>query len=179
MGYNTNFSGQFDLDKPLTPEHKAFLNQIAGECEKMEPPAGSIIDDNEPDSYCDWVPTEDGTGIEWNGAEKFSNYVDWIEYLVSHFLQPWGYVLNGQVDWIGDASDDRGMIYIKDNKVEAVEDELSNPGPSWNKAETVTISRSEYDDLKADARFLEHLKAKGVDNWEGYSSPDDEYVYRT
>ena len=44
--------------------------------------------------WCDWTPTEDGYGIEWNGAEKFYNCVEWLEYLIEHFLGPWGYVLN-------------------------------------------------------------------------------------
>ena len=29
MGYDTDFSGQFDLDKPLTAEHKEFLTAFA------------------------------------------------------------------------------------------------------------------------------------------------------
>lgn len=176
MGYDTNFTGQFDLDKPLTHEHASYLNNIASQGGDMEPPAGSIIDDNEPAAYCDWVPTEDGTGIEWNGAEKFGDYVDWIEYLISHFLKPWGYVLNGQISWSGDDSEDSGTIYVQNNKVEAVFDEVLNPGPSWDKkaVTTITIDLLEYNRLRADARLLAHLEANGVDNWEGYSSPGSE-----
>lgn len=29
MGYNTDFAGQFTLDKPLTPEHHAYLSRFA------------------------------------------------------------------------------------------------------------------------------------------------------
>jgi hypothetical protein len=29
VGYTTDFNGQFDLDKPLTPEHKAYLEAFA------------------------------------------------------------------------------------------------------------------------------------------------------
>ena len=34
--------------------------------------------------------------------------------------------------------------------------------------ETINISKSEYDDLKQKADFLEALNAAGVDNWDGY-----------
>ena len=40
--------------------------------------------------------------------------------------------------------------------------------------EMITVSRKEYDQLIEDSIFLEHLHANGVDNWEGYSRPDDE-----
>lgn len=38
----------------------------------------------------------------------------------------------------------------------------------------VTISKAEYDNLIQDQKFLRHLEANGVDNWEGYSHPDNE-----
>lgn len=35
--------------------------------------------------------------------------------------------------------------------------------------ETITISKNEYEKLKKDSIFLDHLKAHGVDNWQpGY-----------
>lgn len=40
--------------------------------------------------------------------------------------------------------------------------------------ETVTISKEKYESLLKDSRFLEALKAAGVDNWEGY---DDAFDY--
>ena len=47
--------------------------------------------------------------------------------------------------------------------------------------EMITVSRKEYDQLIEDSIFLEHLHANGVDNWEGYSRPDededDDYDY--
>jgi len=82
----------------------------------------SILDYNEsastqPGLWCKWVPTEDGTAIEWSGAEKFYNYVEWLVYLVNNFLKPWGYVLNGQVDWQGEETEDFGTLYVKNNRV--------------------------------------------------------------
>lgn len=33
---------------------------------------------------------------------------------------------------------------------------------------TITIPKSEYDQLIKDSEFLEALRSAGVDNWEGY-----------
>ena len=85
----------------------------------------------QPSLWCPWAPNVDGTEILEDGSEKAYGYVEWIEYLVTCFLEPWGYKLNGEVSWSGEDSDDRGTIYVKDNVVEGVPDVISNPGPSW------------------------------------------------
>ena len=71
----------------------------------------------QPSLWCKWEPNEDGTAIEWNEWEKFHGYVPWIEYLIGMFLTPWGYVLNGTVEWLGEDRNDRGKIVIEQNKV--------------------------------------------------------------
>ena len=75
------------------------------------PPAG------QPGLWCQWVPNEEGTAIEWNGIEKFYEYVPWIKYIIENFLKPWGYVLNGEVTWEGEDQGDMGKIIIKNNVV--------------------------------------------------------------
>jgi hypothetical protein len=82
----------------------------------------SIIDfscppEDQPSLWCGWTPTKDAKGIEWNGVEKFLHYIEWLEYIIEHFLKPWGYVLNGEVDWQGDDSEDLGTIVVVDNKI--------------------------------------------------------------
>jgi len=84
----------------------------------------SVLDGNrpprgQPGFWCQWVPDEHGTAIQWNGAERFYHYVEWLEYLTVHFLGPWGYVLNGQVQWQGEDAEDRGTISMQDNEVQA------------------------------------------------------------
>lgn len=76
-----------------------------------DPPKG------QPGLWCQWVPTEDNAGIEWNGTEKFYNYTEWLQYLIHHFLAPWGYVLNGEILWDGEDSGDNGKLMVKDNEV--------------------------------------------------------------
>lgn len=90
----------------------------------------SVMDHNTPPSgqpslWCQWVPTQDVDGnytqIEWDSGEKFYHYVAWIEYLIEHFLEPWGYTLNGEVLWFGEDRDDIGTITITDNAVSVEE----------------------------------------------------------
>ena len=84
----------------------------------------SILDYNtpprgQPGLWCKWTPNKIGTAIHWSGAEKFYDYVEWLEYLLQHFLVPWDYVLNGAVHWVGENDSDRGTITICHNRVTA------------------------------------------------------------
>lgn len=82
----------------------------------------SIVDYNEPPDgqpglWCQWVPTQDGTGIEWDGGEKFYEYTKWLQYLIKNFLSPWGYTINGKVSWKGENINDKGSIVVEDNSI--------------------------------------------------------------
>lgn len=124
MGYSTDFSDEFRLNKVLTPQLFKELNEFAEERHggNTEPYAGF------PGFWCNWVPTEDMQGIEWNGAEKFYNYTEWLELIIEKFLAPNGYVLNGRVEWQGEENDDFGIIVAKDNVVRAYEGQKTYPG---------------------------------------------------
>lgn len=162
MGYTTDFEGRFELDRPLRPEHAAYLKAFnetrrmlrdATIAETLPDPlrvaAGlpigvdaehfvggggfmgqeqdaSILDFNgrpaeQPDLWCQWVPTDDGLAIVWDGGEKFYKYVAWLEYVLEHFLVPWGYRVNGTVTWEGESRRDVGTITVVDNEVSATE----------------------------------------------------------
>ncbi len=158
MGYTTDFQGEFTVDPPLTPEHKAYLEQFAytrrmkrdpaiaetlpdplriavglpigvdggyyvgsskSNCGQEEtpgilaynaPPAG------QPQLWCQWVPTSEDT-IAWDENEKFYDYKAWLYYLIEHFLKPWGYTLEGEVEWSGEDPGDLGKLVVKDNVV--------------------------------------------------------------
>lgn len=159
MGYTTSFKGRFNLDKPLTVAHKAYLHAFS-ETRRMKRdgvradvtltdpvrveaglPVGleggyfvgnaedfgqkkdaSILEYNSPPAgqpglWCQWEPTKNGKGIEWNGAEKFSMYVEWLQYLITNFLAPWGYKLNGEVKWRGEERSDTGTITVVENTI--------------------------------------------------------------
>lgn len=108
---------------------RGFCGQDRDESVVMDKPCG------QPGYWCQWIPNEEGNGLEWDGSEKFYEYVEWLNYLIEHFLKPWGYTLDGEVSWNGEGNDDTGVIYARDNCIEAVED--TNPGPSWRQKHAV------------------------------------------
>ncbi len=71
----------------------------------------------QPGNYCQWVPTKDGAGIEWDGGEKFYDWPEWLTYIVDHFLKPWDLTLNGRVAYHGEDVGDAGYLVCKDNVV--------------------------------------------------------------
>lgn len=158
MGYTTEFSGEFRLDRPLTEEQATYLRLFATtrrmgrhdtaiatspdpvrEAVGLPPgPEGayfvggpgfmgqevdaSVVNRNKPPSgqpslWCQWTPTPDRTALVWDGNEKFYHYAEWLEYLIGHFLAPWGYTLNGTVKWVGEDPADSGVIEVENNRV--------------------------------------------------------------
>ena len=144
MGYTTDFIGGFELNKPLQPKIKQFLEKL-GETRRMkrniEEAFGidgefyvlgggscgqdheeNIADYNQPPStqpslWCQWVPNEEGTVIGWDGNEKFYSYNEWLFYIINKILAPNGYALNGVVTWQGEGIGDVGKIIVVDNEI--------------------------------------------------------------
>lgn len=82
----------------------------------------SILNYNMPPStqpglWCDFCPNEDGSALIWNGDEKTSNGLEWITYLVTKYLAPRGYLVNGRLDANGEEYGDFWAIVVKDNVV--------------------------------------------------------------
>ena len=165
MGYTTDFSGRFELDKPLAPKMKKFLT-LLNETRRMkrnvdeafgidgeffvfgtgsygQDQDNTIVDYNQqpstqPSLWCQWTPSEDGTAIEWDGGEKFYAYSEWLFYIINKILAPNGYTLNGTVIWQGEETGDVGKIHVVDNVVTVA---------PWDDAETVLTAEnvSNYD----------------------------------
>lgn len=106
MGYTTKFEGIFKLDAQLTFEQYAHLRDMSD-----KGPPGS------PGGYCQWVPTHDARGIEWDRGEKFYQYVEWLDWICRVLLSSWGRKLSGSVKWQGESRDDKGVITVVDNVV--------------------------------------------------------------
>jgi len=69
-----------------------------------------------PGLWCQWTVDEDGH-ITWDGNEKFYHYDEWLSWLIENILRPWGYVLNGTLDYQGEDDDDFGRLIVVDNVV--------------------------------------------------------------
>jgi hypothetical protein len=149
MGYHTEFSGHVDVVPPLSAEEIAYLQVFAG-TRRMARKSGpyyavddgnfgqsnreDVIDYNRPPAgqpglWCQWVPSEDGTRIEWDGGEKFYDSAEWMEYLIEHFLKDGcaaigkvpgiigGHTLNGRILAQGEEVRDRWELVVENNKV--------------------------------------------------------------
>lgn len=140
MGYSTDFFGSFKLNKTLDLETFTFLKKL-NETRRMARKVGkeygiegefyveddekNVIDINrspktQPGLWCQWTPNRDGTEIEWDGGEKFYEYVAWLEYIIEKVLEPKGYKLTGEVEWQGEDRGDSGKIVVKNNKVKTL-----------------------------------------------------------
>jgi hypothetical protein len=91
-------------------------------CEYYLGDRGEVKDSNvppatQPGLYCQWVPNEDGTELQWDGSEEFYHYVEWLEYYIKNFFNRWDIKLNGTVEFWGEREGDRGFIIVKDNVV--------------------------------------------------------------
>ena len=73
----------------------------------------------QPGLWCQWEVSENGEILQWDGGEKFYNYIEWLKYLIDRFFKPWGVKLNGEIEWKGEDTDDIGKIVVKDNMVKA------------------------------------------------------------
>jgi len=111
MGYTTEFDGKFKFSKELTMSQYKTLKDFA------EQRHGDNLEC--PSFYCQWVPTDDGKYLEWDGNEKFYSYIEWLEILIEKFFNPWKIKLNGEVTWEGEESGDLGKIVVKNNVVTA------------------------------------------------------------
>jgi hypothetical protein len=113
MGYTTDFEGKFKLSRPLTVKEfnilKAFSEERHGDNLNIYP--------GFPGFHCDWVPTENGEGIEWNGAEKFYDYEKWLQLIINKYLTPWGIKISGKVEYQGEGMGDHGTLSVVKGKV--------------------------------------------------------------
>ena len=82
-----------------------------------------------PTSYCQWVITEDGRFVKWDGEEKFHDSLEWMQYIIDNFLglKPAAnldfsksHTLNGQIEAQGEEEEDQWSLVVKNNKVSGV-----------------------------------------------------------
>jgi len=107
MGYTTEFEGQFTFTSPLPPEVATRIKAVHDSEDEPDSPGG----------YCQWELTGDGTGLRWDGGEKFYDYDDWLQWIVDTILAPAGVGLSGSVQYQGESIGDFGVLTVVDGKV--------------------------------------------------------------
>lgn len=147
MGYTTEFDGAIKIDPPLNQAEIDFLVKF-NETRRMDRTEGpyfvdgpgfmgqdntaGVINTNRPPAcqpglWCQWRPTDDGQFIEWDGGEKFYDSLEWMRYIIDHFLKPGAkapldflqknHTLNGEILAQGEDIRDRWTLVVTDNKV--------------------------------------------------------------
>ena len=148
MGYTTTFNGSIAVDPPLNKEEIEFLTKfnqtrrmkrekgpyyVGGSGFRGQGKDGDVIDSNEPPDgqpglWCQWVPTDDGEAIEWDGGEKFYYSELWMKYIIEHFigLEPLakselpflqGHRCEGEISAQGEDPSDIWNLVVKANHV--------------------------------------------------------------
>lgn len=105
MGYHTNYEGRVEISPPLNAAEVAYLRRF-NESRRWDRTTGPYDTDDtyaytrgnaglgnrppsgQPELWCPWRPTDDGTALEWDGCEKPYEGEAWMRYLVNHFLRP-------------------------------------------------------------------------------------------
>lgn len=124
MGYTTDFVGQLDFSRELTVKEYKDLKQMNDDpsvCNQFTDTPETV-----PSSYMQWVSNDDGTGLVWDGNEKFYDYIHWLRWLVKHFFKPRGIELNGTIQWRGEEFDDVGVITAEESKITTKKLEVKN-----------------------------------------------------
>lgn len=94
---------------------------------------GAVVSDEapstQPSSWCHWIVKH--TRLLWDGEEYFENPVEWLQYVIKHFLAPWGVAVNGAVQWQGfDIPYNRGTISVWCNKIHSHNDIIDSDSDS-------------------------------------------------
>lgn len=121
MGYTTDFDGQFMIAPPLTKEQQARYADMIQAIWDRKGPEGT------PDSFCKWVPTDDGAALEHDGGEKFYEYEAWLRWLVENVFTPIGRTVYGSVTWQGEDLSDRGVLSVVNGHVRASREKDRKP----------------------------------------------------
>lgn len=107
MGYTTDYVGRIDVEPPLNPSERAYLERfsVSRRWDRPEGPysltsAQEQADTDawihrqnrpaagQPSLWCQWIPCFRGCCVTFDGHEKFSAGPLWMRYLIDHFLCP-------------------------------------------------------------------------------------------
>lgn len=105
------------LDGELGEQGEFFVGGAGYMGQERDP---SVVDYNcppetQPSLWCQWVPTDDGSGIVWDGGKKFYEADRWIEYIANSILAPAGYDVEGKLEWSDDYGDS-GTLAFEDGR---------------------------------------------------------------
>jgi len=135
MGYFTSWTGCLSIYPTLPPSITAYLNHFlehrhvltkgpnAGAYDIEDPHPGVVVDYNSPPPgqpfvWCDWR-LQDGRSLFISRRRNYRS-IEWLQYLIHHFIAPCGCVVNGRMNWSGEEDGDSGSLFVENNVVRVV-----------------------------------------------------------
>ena len=111
MGFTTDFIGRVEIEPALNQDEVEYLSafSMSRRFDRAEGPyfvpgnPMAVIDTErqgvdvdtynrvapgQPELWCHWVPCPGGCCLSFDGDEKFYQPVEWMRYLINHFLKP-------------------------------------------------------------------------------------------
>ena len=136
MGYSVYYDGELSVSPPLTEADAGIVCAVVNGEHTSETLAifAAIAASSEPDLpwHVGLIRVSDERDLILpEDDESRPGLGMWLRLLLQHFLSERGYVLDGQISWKGEDSDDSGTIFVKDSQIEVVDDLIFNAGPSW------------------------------------------------
>lgn len=167
MRYPIQFDSHLTLDRPLSPQHLAYLNQfvqirrVALSVEHLQAipdplreavglPLGEegayfvdldfdherllepmVLNINkpphgQPSLWCAWRFDLGGASLSYSDSYNLYRCYVWLQYLLEHFLLPWGYRVHGEIYWQGAEAADHGKITAHGNTLDIQLDQTGN-----------------------------------------------------
>lgn len=156
MGYSTDFAGRIEITPPLNETEIRYLKMFANTRHMQREQGEYYVDgtfghdetgvlkncyntppESQPDLWCKFEPTDDGTALVWDESEKTYNGLEWVRYLIDTFLKPgavadsvediqfadftFDHVCNGELLAQGEDIDDRWKILVANNIVQYID----------------------------------------------------------
>lgn len=158
MGYNTNFEGRIEIDPPLNNKEINYLIKFSqtrhmtrglgpywvtdipyqDSNKELDVKNCNIPPPSQPGLWCNFEPSFSGTALVWNEAEKTYGAVEWIQYIIDHFLKPgaitqvlapdhgifqhfqYNHIRNGEFIAQGEDPEDRWKLKVTNNVVKKI-----------------------------------------------------------
>jgi hypothetical protein len=158
MSHDIEFTGHVTVEPPLNADEARYLHRFARSrrFHRVSGPYTTETDQSrgddtvhynrkspeQPSLNCDWRPTEDAAGIEWDGSGNSDRYDKWMQYLIDTFLSvdatlraelaepvpgrhypsefahfTFDHVVNGVIQTKGEYEYDRGRLVVDHNAV--------------------------------------------------------------
>ncbi|WP_226437974.1 MULTISPECIES: hypothetical protein [Rhodococcus] len=123
----TAFTGRITIDPPLQRAEIDFLTAFAGpRSGPHRAPCDGLPARGRPLSWCQWVPTPDGTALVWDGNAPFYLADRWMRYLIDTFLSPRARmrrVLRGRRNEFPDELARFAFDHVLDGSIRVLEDD--------------------------------------------------------